>query len=95
MVTANLISEPLASTDTDSLSGLLEFYRKHGHDLGYHQALRDQLEGLVLQAELFLRARDASSETRQVLYAFVAQLERYLQRQSPLLAHTFQDGAGI
>lgn len=84
------------SPSTEPLDDLLEIYRKHGFDAGYHQALRDQLEGLVPQAEAFLRSAGDSPDSRRILYAFVAHLERHLARRSPLTSSPgYVGGEGI
>jgi hypothetical protein len=83
--------------DGPALGDLLEVYRRHGFDSGYHQALRDQLEGLVSHAERYLLRRERLAEKakaagepiaplsdRNLIYGFVALLESALARQSPL-----------
>lgn len=85
----------LSSPSLHQLDHLLETYRRHGFDAGYDQALRDQLAGLVLQAERFLSGRETSVEERKLLYAFVARLESQLTRQSPFAEPDLIDGAGI
>ena len=54
----------LHSESVQPADQLLEIYRRHGFDSGYHQALQDQLEGLVLQAERFLARREGSGDRR-------------------------------
>jgi hypothetical protein len=86
----------VVSPSTEPLDDLLEIYRRHGFDAGYHQALRDQLEGLVQQAEDFLRSRAGDESTRRTVYRFVEQLERQLMGRSPLSGQEgFVAGAGI
>lgn len=83
----------------ESLDGVFEIYRRHGFDAGYHQALRDQLEGLVLQAEGFLRASGGGAEgeaARRGVYGFVGHLEKVLSGMSPLTCgEGFAGGEGI
>ena len=83
------------SPSIHQLDHVLETYRRHGFDAGYDQALRDQLAGLVLNAERFLGGRDASAEERKLIYQFVARLESLLTQQSPFAGPDLIDGAGI
>lgn len=55
----------LDPADGPALDGLLEVYRRHGFDSGYHQALRDQLEGLVSHAERYLLQRERALLQRE------------------------------
>ena len=74
---------------------LVEYYRRIGHDAGYHQAIKDQLDGLVLSAERFLTARGNTPDDRKLLYAFVAELHESLRGQSPYGGGALIDGLGI
>lgn len=79
----------------DVLDRLLATTRQQGYDSGYQQALQDQLEGLVLQAERFLAGSGAGKVDRKVLYAFVARLQDGLQNPASLRPGEFSDGLGI
>lgn len=104
MSSSVLETRETTTSESESLDQLLEVYRRHGFDAGYHQALRDQLEGLVSHAERYLRSKsprhhddltNSHVETRRLIYGFVALLESSLAAQSPLSNHTVCDGLGI
>lgn len=77
------------------LDRLLATSRQQGFESGYQQALRDQLEGLVLQAERFLAGPGAGKVDRKVLYAFVARLQEGLQNPGSIRPADCWDGLGI
>jgi hypothetical protein len=63
---------------------LHEVYRQHGFEAGYARAVRDQLSSMVLFTEDFLRHEpDIQSNSRQLVYRFVAHLQAQLSRLSP------------
>ena len=67
----------------DLLGDVIETYRRDGFDAGYQQATRDLLACLVLNSEQFLQERPQGAlpqDVRRLLYAFVDQLERQLDR---------------
>lgn len=80
---------------SDELAGVCDIIRQHGFDLGYHQAVSDQLAALVPMVEDYLRRTQASTEQRQYVYGLVARLETALLRGSPLVSEGFISGEGI
>jgi hypothetical protein len=79
----------------DLLDRLLADHRRQGYDAGYQQALQDQLEGLVLQAERFLAGAGSGQVDRRALYSFVARLQEGLTHPDRLKLPDLTNGLGI
>lgn len=92
-------SDPAGLSDgfsgVNELAGVCEIIRRHGFDVGYHQAVADQLAALVPMVEGYLRRTEASAEQRRYVYGLVSQLEAALLRGSPLVSEGFISGEGI
>lgn len=77
----------------DVMAGLLGASRQTGYLQGYRDARQEQLAALIHAAERYLERTGSAQAARPIVYGFVEQLQKQLDRNDD--PHLGFDGSGI